>query len=470
MARIYYVSKSGSDLNNGTIDAPFLTIQKAADTARAGDTIKVGEGTYREWVKPRHSGADNLNRITYMAAEGEKVVLKGSERVTGWENIGGNVWKLSLDNAFFGDYNPYKEIIDGDWLEAPRDYRIHLGEVYLNGRSFYEAYSLEELKAPEIRIVGNFITWQNREELIVNPENTLYRWYCETDDKETRIYANFQGCNPNEELVEINVRRSCFMPEVSGIDFITIKGFEMAYAATPWSPPTSHQIGLIGTNWSKGWTIEENLIHDSKCCGLSLGTGDSTGNQEFTHYGHKPGYQYQIEAVFKGLRVGWCKEKIGSHIVRNNKIFDCGQNGIVGHMGSAFCEIYRNEIYNIGTKHEFYGHELGGIKFHAPIDTYIHHNYIHHCTLGTWLDWQIQGVRLSSNIYNKNNRDLMIEVTHGPHLVDHNLFMDNYSFDNFAQGGAYVNNLFCGFMFNKSVQKDLLLITYLILRRLWEVL
>lgn len=115
-------------------------------------------------------------------------------------------------------------------------------------------------------------------------------------------------------------------------------------------------------------------------------------------------------------------------------------------MGSAFCEIYGNEIYRIGTKHEYYGHELGGIKLHAAIDTYIHNNYIHHCTLGTWLDWQAQGIRVSANIYDENNRDFFIEVTHGPYLVDNNIFTSEYTFDNAAQGGAYVNNLVCGFI------------------------
>lgn len=453
MVRIYYVAKNGSDSNDGSLKFPFLTIQKAADMARPGDTVIVREGTYREWIKPRFGGNDNINRITYMAAEGENVCIKGSEHITGWENVQENVWKVTLPDTFFGDYNPYKMILDGDWLEAPREYRIHLGDVYLNGKSFYEAYSLEEVINPDVREKGLFRTWQNREELIYNSKDTIYRWYCESDDKTTTIYANFHGANPNEELAEINVRRSCFMPEETGINYITVKGFEMAHAATPWSPPTGDQPGLLGVNWSKGWIIEDNIIHDSKCCGISLGKEISTGNQEFTRFGNKPGYQYQMEAVFNGLRAGWSKEKIGSHVVRRNKIYECGQNGIVGHMGSAFSEIYENEIYRIGTKHEYYGHELAGIKFHAPIDTYIHHNYIHDCTLGTWLDWQIQGVRVSCNIYDKNNRDFMVEVTHGPYLVDHNLFMDNYAIDNFAQGGAYVNNLICGFMFNKTVLK-----------------
>lgn len=51
--------------------------------------------------------------------------------------------------------------------------------------------------------------------------------------------------------------------------------------------------------------------------------------------------------------MGWSRETVGSHIIRNNIIYDCGQNAIVGNMGGAFSEIYGNHIYNIGNKHEF---------------------------------------------------------------------------------------------------------------------
>ena len=101
--------------------------------------------------------------------------------------------------------------------------------------------------------------------------------------------------------------------------------------------------------------------------------------------------------------------------------------------------------YNIAVKHEFYGHEIAGIKLHAAIDTQICHNYIHHCSLGTWLDWQAQGTRVSENIYYENNRDLMVEVTHGPYLVDGNIFCSPWLLVNAAQGGAYIHNLICGF-------------------------
>lgn len=446
MRKIYYVSKQGSDQNIGTKQNPFATIQKAAEIAVAGDKVIVHKGEYREWVRPKNGGLNDSCRIIFEAAKGEHVIIKGSEVITGWEKMEGSVWKVELPNEMFGSYNPYKTKIEGDWLVSPKNYDVHTGEIYLNGSSLYEAVCFEDLKNPKKRFISSNPTWGNRECKIQDPEQTVFQWFSEVTYKSTILYVNFGEYDPNKELVEINVRQCCFYPERTGLNYITVRGFEMAHAATQWAPPTSNQIAMIGPNWSKGWIIENNIFHDSKCCAISLGKEETTGDNEFTRGLRKPGYQYQMEAVFRAKAIGWSKERIGSHIVRNNIIYDCGQTGIVGHLGCIFSEIYENEIYHIATKHEFWGHEIAGIKLHAAIDVQIHNNHIHHCTLGTWLDWQAQGTRVSCNLYHHNDRDFMIEVTHGPYLIDNNIFASAYNFDNAAQGGAYVHNLCFGFM------------------------
>jgi hypothetical protein len=421
------VAKTGNDSNPGTAENPFLTIQAAANIARPGDVITVHEGIYREWVKPPRGGNSDTERIIYQAAEGRKVEIKGSEIVTGWEKLAGTVWRISIPNSFFGEYNPYKDLIHGDWFN-PLARVHHTGEVYLNGKSLWEMALLEDVLHPKPK-TDRF-----------DPEGSTYTWFCESNDENTFIYANFQGANPNEELVEINVRKSCFYPEKTGINYITIWGFRMSQAATQWAPPTAEQIGLIGTNWSKGWIIENNTISDSKCSGITLGKhGDEFDN---TSEDSAEGY---VETIHRAIKMGWNKENIGSHIVRNNTIFNCEQTGICGSLGAIFSTIEYNNIYNIWTKRQFTGAEMGGIKIHASIDMLIKNNRLANCGRGLWLDWMAQGTLVTGNLlYNNTTDDLFVEVNHGPFLIENNLFLSELSLRDWSQGGAYVHNLFAG--------------------------
>src|SRR2546425_12223406 len=72
LARDYYVSTTGSDADAGTIDQPFLTIQKAASVMVAGDRTYIREGVYRETVRPANSG-DQGAPITFQSYSGESV-------------------------------------------------------------------------------------------------------------------------------------------------------------------------------------------------------------------------------------------------------------------------------------------------------------------------------------------------------------------------------------------------------------
>jgi hypothetical protein len=55
-AATYYVSPIGNDSGAGSLGAPWLTIQKAADSVRAGDTVIVRAGIYRERARVAVSG------------------------------------------------------------------------------------------------------------------------------------------------------------------------------------------------------------------------------------------------------------------------------------------------------------------------------------------------------------------------------------------------------------------------------
>jgi hypothetical protein len=260
------------------------------------------------------------------------------------------------------------------------------------------------------------------------------------DDKNTTIYTQFKDLDPNARDTEINVRRTVFYPREPGRNYITVRGFTMMHAATPWAPPTAEQVGLIGTHWSKGWVIENNTISHSKCVGITLGKyGDGWDNRSATATAYN-------DTIERALKNGWNKETVGSHVVRNNTVSHCEQAGIVGSLGCVFSTVEGNEFQHIHTHKLFSGAETAAIKFHAPIDMIIKNNLVRQCGgYGLlWLDWMAQGTRVSGNLfYNNFAENVFMEVNHGPYLLDNNIFMGS-DFKNWSQGGAYCYNILPG--------------------------
>lgn len=564
----FHVAIDGNDANPGTPAAPLRTIQRAAARAQPGDVITVHAGTYRERVTPPRGGESDTRRIVYQAAPDERVEIKGSEVVKGWVMVQDDVWKVTLPNSFFGNFNPYRDLIRGDWFD-PRGRAHHTGAVYLNGDWLIEAAKRDEVLMPAgttpewltqtdrqslLNVAwlrpggvaenagripangfaahhgiqtapcsegGECIGWiehgdwvryervnlgQRTEQLEIRaasatdggiieirrdgPDGDLlgtcsvpntggwqswssfnakikplsgvktlclvFRsnqtdaskvqvlksqlWFAEVDAANTTIWAQFKGVNPNEQLVEINVRRTVFYPDKPGINYITVRGFALRHAATPWAPPTAEQVGLIGTHWSRGWIIESNLVSHSTCSGIALGKyGDEWDN---TSADTAEGY---VKTIERALKNGWNKDTIGHHLVRNNTITHCEQAGIVGSLGAAFSTITGNTIHDIHVRRLFSGAEMAGIKFHAAIDTTIRGNHIYRTCRGLWLDWMAQGTRVSGNLFHDNAaEDLFVEVNHGPFLVENNLFLSAVSLVDVSEGGAYAHNLFAG--------------------------
>jgi hypothetical protein len=75
---IYYVSTTGSDSNAGSLAAPFLTIQHAANVAVAGDTVQVRAGVYKGKVYLPNSGNTTSGYISFMSYPGETAVVDGT--------------------------------------------------------------------------------------------------------------------------------------------------------------------------------------------------------------------------------------------------------------------------------------------------------------------------------------------------------------------------------------------------------
>jgi len=415
-----HVSLKGRDSNPGTPSAPLRTIQRAADLALPGDVITVHAGVYRERIVPPRGGSSEAKRIVYQAAPGEKVEIAGSEIVKGWVKGPGDAWSVRIPNGFFGAFNPYRELIQGDWFSpTPKERVYHRGSVYLNGDWLMEAAKEEEVLGP------------------AEEKNPL--WYAVVDADHTTIRAQFKSVDPNTETVEINVRPTVFYPDRPFINFITLRGFTLRHAATNWAPPTAEQMGLVGTHWSRGWIIEDNVVQYSKCVGISLGKyGDAFDN---TSRESAEGY---VGTINRALAFGWNNGTIGGHLVRRNLIAHCEQAGIVGSMGCAFSTVTGNTIHDIHIRRLFSGAEMAGIKFHGAVDVQIADNHISRSNMGVWLDWMAQGAQVRNNLMHDNLLDVFLEVDHGPILVSNNILLSGTSLLMNSSGAAFAHNLFGG--------------------------
>jgi alpha-L-arabinofuranosidase len=558
VATEFHVSPSGDDANSGVPSSMLRTISEAADRAQPGDMITVHEGVYRERIDPPRGGTSENARIVYQAAPGEKVAIKGSEVVTGWEFVGNDTWKIRLPSSSFGLFNPYNNLISGDWFTS-NGRNHHTGAVYLNGHWLTEAAN----KATALQAAGSSPLWfaevdgagallnigwfqpysgatagtrvdasyfdrdlgvtiaaNNEggecvgwidsgdwtrydtvdfgtgadsmnfrvssqtiggtiEARLDGPEGTLLgtatvantgnwnNWVTVTAPipptsgihkvclvyrspvytaGNTTIYAQFPGKNPNNEFTEINARQSVFYPEETGLDYITVRGFTLEQAATPWSPPTAEQVGLIGTNWGKGWIIEDNTVRYSVCSGISLGKHGDRWDNVSTSMGMDGTAVYR-NTIQRATANGWNKASVGGHKVTGNRISHCEQAGIVGSLGCSFSTIANNDIHDVHVRRLFTGAEMANIKLHGAIDVVIDHNHLYNGgSFAVWLDWMAQGAHITGNLMHGQSfsQDLFLEVNHGPILVDHNLFLSAKSIWDASEGVAYCHNLIAG--------------------------
>jgi hypothetical protein len=406
-------SAAASDRNPGTEGAPFKTIQHAADVLMPGERVIIHAGTYREWVKPARGGGSPDQAITYVAALGEDVQIKGSEQITTWKDQGGGIWKADVRKAMFGNYNPYALNVSAEFQTYGKWH--HRGDVYLDGEGLTEVQSPDEVKA------------------------TPMTWHCQAGKDTTEILANFGKANPNSALAEINVRESVFVPQISGLGYITVDGLHLMHSAENWQPPWIYpsipvQTGLIAPRGGRHWVIQNCRIMHARCVGICLGIATETDDRDVNNF--------------------------GNHLVRNNIVERCGQAGIAGDRGASMSLIADNLVQDINDRREFGGDEIDGIKFHMSLDTEIRGNLIRRirrekprdpCDVisdgggyGIWIDWSNQGTRITGNIiYCSDSNDIFLEMNHGPILVENNILMQG-GIASMSEANVIAHNLFLG--------------------------
>lgn len=107
-AQNIYVATNGNDSNSGTISSPYKTFSKAVSVMSAGKTCIIRGGVYQEALLVGKSGTAG-NYITFKAADGEKVDIRATTVVNGWQLHSGSIYKtnvtMAIDSRFRAVYH-----------------------------------------------------------------------------------------------------------------------------------------------------------------------------------------------------------------------------------------------------------------------------------------------------------------------------------------------------------------------------
>lgn len=415
--RIIHVAKTGLDSNVGNEKAPLQTINKAEALAQPGDRIIIHNGIYREMIVLHSGGRSMDKRITYMAASGEDVIIKGSERVKSWVKQGGSIWCAEIAESVFKGFNPFVIWINKETPTA------HLGNVYMNNYPLKEKLTIDEVS----KVEGSWVTIQ--------------------ENGRTSLVVNFGKLNPNKELTEISVRPAAFSTIDSGVSYIVLDGFKITQIASPMAAINGEQPGAIAVNGGTHWLVQNCSLSDCKSVAISIGqTGHSYPNANPGN----PEYRDLSRDI----------SKVGHHVIRHNYISRCGQAGIYGLLHGTCSEVSDNLIEDINVNNEFSTEETAGIRLAMAVDVIVNHNLIRRVNgtteggYGLFLGPLFQGARISRNVISDTRRScIYLYNNHGPALFDNNILSgpgkeskEGVRMES-AEANVFVQNLFydCGF-------------------------
>lgn len=433
-SKTYYVDNSApsaSDEGPGDQERPFRTIGKAAAVLQPGERVVIAGGVYRECVRPARGGAGPAQMISYEAAPGAKVYIRGSEILRdGWEEAtippgpgrldNGSaaevkIWRHALLGAMFPDaYNPFAlPSIMGSWswLDPSRvdmgPYLRRRGLVFADGKPLEPMEQLRELATPNLPSAPDFtrpaapqngLPARRRGGPImqeVGGAPTARFW---TDHSGTAIYVRLASGTPADHVIEVTTRQHAFIPARSGLGFIRVKGLVFQHVGNAYPFP---QFGMVSLAGGDHWILEDNEFEWANGLGLAIGAdGASAG------------------APLAGASV----------ILRRNTIRYCGVAGI-GGMGTSDTLIEDNLIEWCGWADAERGWEAAGAKFHRARNMLFRRNVIRHIRHGNGAWWDVDNVncRVTQNIFadiQTVSAAVHFEMTDAPNAVDNNIIWD----------------------------------------------
>lgn len=433
-SRTYYVDNGApgaDDAGPGDEERPFRTIGKAAEILKPGERVVIAGGVYRECVRPARGGTGPAQMISYEAAPGAKVYIRGSEILRhGWRQAAippgpgpvdnaatpeVTIWRHDLAGATFPDaYNPFAlPSIMGSWgwLDGAKvdlgPYLRRRGLVFADGEPLEPMEQLRELAMPDLPPVPDFtrppaprngMPPRRRGGPImqeIGGSPTARFW---TDHSGTAIYVRLASGTPADHMIEVTTRQHAFLPARSGIGFIRVKGLTFQHAGNAYPFP---QFGMVSLAGGDHWILEDNVLEWANGLGLSIGNdGNSAGASH-------PG---------------------ASIVVRGNAIRYCGVEGI-GGMGTTDTLIEDNLIEWCGWADAERGWEAAAVKFHRTRNMLFRRNVIRHIRHGNAAWWDVDNVncRVTQNVFadiQTVSAAVHFEMTSERNAIDNNIVWD----------------------------------------------
>ena len=171
---VKYVSPSGSDSNDGSLNSPYKTITKALSTLNSG-TIKLLDGIYREKVI-----IENKNNIIISGDQLGNAVIDGTINLNefNWTETENNIFKTTIDTAIWQLFVEDKEMVMARWPNAQfSDKSIYSWDTWAEGdesssingltvidntKSFFSGLDFSLDTAHAILNIGSFRTWNRK--------------------------------------------------------------------------------------------------------------------------------------------------------------------------------------------------------------------------------------------------------------------------------------------------------------------
>ena len=419
----YYVNgqaANADDKGPGNEQHPFRTISRAAQVLKPGERVVIAEGVYREFVRPARGGTGPESMISYEAAPGAKVILKGSAIVTGWRpsqgwNFGRDpitqkpvqAWELPLGPSLFPTgYNPFEvDNVIGNrvWIDYAKDnmanYFRRRGMVFVDGHPLEPVELANELAGPSTRSMNFFNKDIHWAPLFQEFSPYAGKVWIETNGMTLHIrLANDD--DPARHTIEITTQEQVFSPLERYQSYIRVKGITFQHSGNGFPIP---QRGMVSTNRGNHFIFEDNTIEWANSVCLDIGNEDWAASRP--------------------------PEPVGFDIVRGNTLRYCGIEGLGGTGGPQYALVERNLFEWDGWQDAAMMSESGGVKMHGARNLLFRNNVVRHIrhANGIWLDIGNSNVRITGNLFadipgNVNPHAVHIEGSDDLNQIDNNIF------------------------------------------------